>query len=142
VVCKGWIFVLPCFGTNCNRHASSDHLQFEYDPELVLVTLQDSFHTRHRTANAVTNAIAAEALRLMLAVRAGKPLPHFDATTPVPVELARKPRGRYGEGDGAIELMEQVGNLDMLPGSSARMRTKAGTMRQVGRTLNNQDRPS
>jgi hypothetical protein len=102
-------------GTNFNRHASSDHLQFEYDPELVLVTLPDSFHTRHRTANAVTNAIAAEALRLMLAVRAGKPLPHFDATTPVPVELARKLAGRYGEGDGAIELMEQVGNLDMLP---------------------------
>jgi len=42
-------------------------------------------------------------------VRAGKPLRHFDATTPVPVELARKPRGRYGEGDSAIELMERSG---------------------------------
>jgi hypothetical protein len=70
VASKGWILVLPCFGTNCNRHAWSDHLQFENDPELVLVTLHDSFHTRYRTPNAVTNAIAAEALRLMLAVRA------------------------------------------------------------------------
>src|SRR5258708_23546586 len=66
-------------------------------------------------ANAVTNAIAAAALRLMLALRAGKPLPHFDTPTPVPVELARKLRGRYGEGDDTIDLTEQGGNLEMLP---------------------------
>jgi CubicO group peptidase (beta-lactamase class C family)/D-alanyl-D-alanine dipeptidase len=66
-------------------------------------------------ANAVTNAIAADALRLMLAVRSGRPLPHFDTTTPVPVELARKLAGRYGEGADTIDLTEQGGSLDMLP---------------------------
>src|SRR5216684_2291539 len=41
---------------------------------VVTVTTEDA-------ANAVTNAIAAEALRLMLALRAGKLLPHLDTTT-------------------------------------------------------------
>jgi len=76
-------------------------------------------------ANAVTNTIAAEALRMMLVLRARKPLPHFDTTGPVPVELARKLAGRYGEGDDAIDLTEQGGTLEMLPvkgGFQARLR--------------------
>jgi D-alanyl-D-alanine dipeptidase/CubicO group peptidase (beta-lactamase class C family) len=80
------------------------------DDKLGVVTV-----TTVDAANAVTNATAAAALRLMLALRAGKPLPHFGTTTPVPVELARKLAGRYGEGDDTTDLTEQGGNLDMLP---------------------------
>jgi CubicO group peptidase (beta-lactamase class C family)/D-alanyl-D-alanine dipeptidase len=65
--------------------------------------------------NAVTNAVARQALQLMLALRSGKPLPESKATKPVPVELARKLAGRYGEGDDAVDLMEREGTLHMLP---------------------------
>ncbi len=90
------------------------------DDKLGVVTV-----TTVDAANAVTNTIAAEALRMMLALHAGKPLPHFDTTGPVPVELARKLAGRYGEGDDAIDLTEQGGTLEMLPvkgGFQARLR--------------------
>src|SRR5260370_29250745 len=63
------------------------------DDKLGVVTV-----TTVDAANAVTKAIAAEALRLRLALAAGKPLPHFGTTASVPVELARKPPARYVEG--------------------------------------------
>ena len=65
-------------------------------------------------ANAVTNAVARHALQLMLALRSGKPLPTFETAKPVPLELARKLAGRYGEGDDAVDLMEREGTLHML----------------------------
>ncbi len=96
---------------------------------VVTVTTEDA-------ANAVTNAIAAEALRLMLALRAGKLLPHLDTTTALPVELARKLRGRYGEGEDAIDLIEEGGNLDMLPvkgGFQVRLRMAGDSLVVDGR---------
>ncbi len=77
---------------------------------VVTVTTMDA-------ANAVTNAVARQALQLMLASRSAKPLPKFESTKPVPLELARKLAGRYGEGDGAVDLFERAGTLHMLPAS-------------------------
>ncbi len=52
-------------------------------------------------ANAVTERVVREALRLLLAARAGAPLPDLAATEPVPADLARKLEGslrRRGDG--------------------------------------------
>ena len=75
---------------------------------VVAVTTDDS-------ANAVVNHIAHEALRLMLAARAGKPLPEIAPTLPVDATLARKLDGGYGEGAEAIDLIERSGKLYELP---------------------------
>jgi CubicO group peptidase (beta-lactamase class C family)/D-alanyl-D-alanine dipeptidase len=75
---------------------------------VVTVTTMDA-------ANAVTNVVARQALRMMLAMRTGKPFPQFESTTPVSPELAHKLAGRYGEGDDALDLMEREGTLHMLP---------------------------
>lgn len=66
------------------------------------------------SANGLVTHIANEALRLMLAARRGKPLPSIPMTTPVAPELARKLAGRYGEGEKAIDLVEQNG-LSLVP---------------------------
>jgi len=79
------------------------------DDKLGVVTV-----TTMDAANAVTNAVARQALQLMLASRSAKPLPKFESTKPVPLELARKLAGRYGEGDGAVDLFERAGTLHML----------------------------
>jgi D-alanyl-D-alanine dipeptidase len=80
------------------------------DDKLGVVTV-----TTMDAANAVTNAVAKQALQLMLALRSSKPLPTFENTKPVPTELARKLAGRYGEGDDAVDLIEREGTLHMLP---------------------------
>jgi CubicO group peptidase (beta-lactamase class C family)/D-alanyl-D-alanine dipeptidase len=66
-------------------------------------------------ANAVTDRIAAEALRLVLAHRAGKPMNLAPATGAVSADVGRKTAGRYGEGDDAVDLMYLDGKLNMLP---------------------------
>ena len=71
--------------------------------------------TTRGSSNAVVNHIAHQALRLMLALRAGKPLPQIPQTTPVDPALARKLDGRYGEGAKAIDLIEFNGKLYDLP---------------------------
>jgi len=63
--------------------------------------------------NAVTERIGEEALRLVLAHRAGKPLTLPPATGDVSVELGRKFAGRYGTGDDAVELKYLSGHLSM-----------------------------
>jgi len=75
---------------------------------VVAVTTDDS-------ANAVVNHIAHEALRLMLAARAGKPLLEIPLTKPVDPALARNLDGRYGDGAEAIDLTERTGKLYALP---------------------------
>lgn len=75
---------------------------------VVAVTTDDS-------ANAVVNHIAHEALRLMLAARAGKPIFEIAVTQPIDPALARKLDGRYGEGAKAIDLTERGGKLFYLP---------------------------
>jgi CubicO group peptidase (beta-lactamase class C family)/D-alanyl-D-alanine dipeptidase len=71
--------------------------------------------TSEGSSNAVVNHIAHQALRLMLAVRAGKPMPPIPQTTPVDPALARKLDGRYGEGAKGIDLIEFNGKLYDLP---------------------------
>ena len=63
--------------------------------------------------NAVTERIGEEALRLVLAHRAGKPLTLSPATGDVSVELGRKLAGRYGTGEDAVELKYLGGHLSM-----------------------------
>jgi CubicO group peptidase (beta-lactamase class C family)/D-alanyl-D-alanine dipeptidase len=71
--------------------------------------------------NAITGRIADAALRMLLAVRAGKPLPKIDETTPVPVEQARKLAGRYQSEetkDKIIDLYQRDGKLWIFPARS------------------------
>ena len=75
---------------------------------VVAVTTKDS-------SNAVVNHIAHEALRLMLAARARKPLPQIAETRLLSPELARRLDGRYGESERAIDLTERAGHLYYLP---------------------------
>jgi CubicO group peptidase (beta-lactamase class C family)/D-alanyl-D-alanine dipeptidase len=66
-------------------------------------------------ANALTRRVAEEALKQMLAVRAGKPLPVIEETAPVDLATARKLAGRYQAGDKILELTESGGRLRLLP---------------------------
>lgn len=66
-------------------------------------------------SNGVTRHIADAALRLMLAVRAGQPLPRLDVTEPVGTDLARKLAGRYQAGTKSIELYQRDGRLWFFP---------------------------
>ncbi|MFL5548215.1 MAG: serine hydrolase, partial [Gemmatimonadales bacterium] len=65
--------------------------------------------------NPVTDAIAEAALRMLLAARAGKPLP----TVPTPAPLARSQAlalmGRYMKGDTGVDLEEFDGRLYLTP---------------------------
>ncbi len=74
---------------------------------VVTVTTMDA-------ANAVTNAVARQALQLMLAERSGKSFPQFESTVAVPAELTHKLEGRYAEDDDGVELMQSEGTLHML----------------------------
>jgi CubicO group peptidase (beta-lactamase class C family)/D-alanyl-D-alanine dipeptidase len=75
---------------------------------VVAVTTKDS-------SNAVMNHITHEALKLMLAARAGKSLPGISLTRPVDPSLARRLDGRYGDGGKAVDLIEHNGRLHYLP---------------------------
>ena len=66
-------------------------------------------------SNAVTRHAADVALRHLLAVRAGKPLPDIDRPEPVGKELARSLAGRYQAGDKTIELYQRDGRLWIFP---------------------------
>jgi CubicO group peptidase (beta-lactamase class C family)/D-alanyl-D-alanine dipeptidase len=65
------------------------------------------------SSNAVTDHIASEALKLMLAARAHQTLPALDLTTPVDPSLAHRLAGRYGSGPDAVDLDEQEGRILM-----------------------------
>jgi CubicO group peptidase (beta-lactamase class C family)/D-alanyl-D-alanine dipeptidase len=69
------------------------------DEKLGVVVVSTQYWT-----NAVTDRIAREALRLMLAVRGGSPLPAPEQPAPVPPELAKQLAGQYGTGDRAVQL--------------------------------------
>ncbi|HVT94682.1 MAG TPA: serine hydrolase [Bryobacteraceae bacterium] len=71
---------------------------------VAVVTTMDS-------ANASVTKIANQALRLMLAAKAGKPLPAIPETEPVSLELARAAEARYASGPKGIELLEENGKL-------------------------------
>jgi CubicO group peptidase (beta-lactamase class C family)/D-alanyl-D-alanine dipeptidase len=65
------------------------------------------------SSNAVTDHIASEALRLMLAARVHRSLPKVELTRAVEPGLARKLAGRYGMGAEAVDLKEHEGHLFM-----------------------------
>jgi D-alanyl-D-alanine dipeptidase len=65
-------------------------------------------------ANAVTDRIAAEALRLVLAQRSGKAATLAAPTAPISREVGRKISGRYGEREAAVDLVYLGGKLNML----------------------------
>lgn len=71
---------------------------------VVTVTTMDS-------ANAVTNHVADVALRLMLAVKQGKPLPEIEETAAIPFDRVRQLEGRYGQSDGAVDIVAQEDEL-------------------------------
>jgi serine beta-lactamase-like protein LACTB len=69
-------------------------------------------------SNAVTGRIADDALRLMLAAKAGKPLPKLETSAPLTAEEARKLAGRYSSESRWCELTESFGNLYLTPDRS------------------------
>jgi D-alanyl-D-alanine dipeptidase len=66
------------------------------------------------TANAVTDRIAAETLRFVLAQRSGKAATLAAPTGPISREVGRKISGRYGEREAAVDLVYLGGKLNML----------------------------
>ncbi len=76
-------------------------------------------------ATAVAGRIADLALRAMLAVRAGAPMPEPVATLPVPPALAGRVAGSYGRGERGFELRDRAAGLLWAPGT-------AGLPRRVG----------
>lgn len=68
-------------------------------------------------SNGVVGRISNYALDLMLAARAGKELPGYQLTEPIPKELARSTAGTYRNGDSTIVLTERGGRLFMRRGS-------------------------
>lgn len=82
-------------------------------------------------ANAVTERIAEDALRLMLAAREGRPLPAPATTAPLPPGRARRLAARYGTGDAALDLEEFGGRLYVMPvrgGFRAELRARGDTL--------------
>ncbi|HEX9107158.1 MAG TPA: serine hydrolase domain-containing protein, partial [Longimicrobiales bacterium] len=66
-------------------------------------------------ANQTTDRIAQSALRMMLAARAGQPLPLPDTTRALDVAEARRLAGRYGAGEKAVQVTEYEGRLYLTP---------------------------
>jgi serine beta-lactamase-like protein LACTB len=66
--------------------------------------------------NPVVSRIAELALRQMLALKQGKPLPKAETTAPLKPEVARKWAGRWKAGDKVLDLLERDGHLWALPG--------------------------
>lgn len=96
------------------------------DDKLGVVTV-----TTEDASNAVTTAVARQALQWMLASRAGMPLKEAPMSVDVPAEVSRKLAGRYKSDEASIDLMEGIGSLEMLPGSGG-FETQ---LRKLGDTL-------
>jgi CubicO group peptidase (beta-lactamase class C family)/D-alanyl-D-alanine dipeptidase len=65
--------------------------------------------------NPVTDDIAQSALRMLLAARAGKPLPAIPTTSPIAKSRALALMGRYMKGDAGVDLEEYAGKLYLTP---------------------------
>ncbi|MGH7527137.1 MAG: serine hydrolase, partial [Gemmatimonadales bacterium] len=87
--------------------------------------------------NGVTDGIAELALRMMVASRAGKPLPESPTSSALTRAQAVGLIGRYRRGDGGVDLTEYAGRLYLTPtegGTRTELRLPApgGTSRQAG----------
>ncbi len=65
--------------------------------------------------NPVTDDIAETALRMLLAARAGQPLPVIPTTSPLTKSQALALMGRYLKGDAGVDLEEYGGKLYLTP---------------------------
>jgi CubicO group peptidase (beta-lactamase class C family)/D-alanyl-D-alanine dipeptidase len=94
---------------------------------VVVVTTTDG-------ANSVTDRIADAALRAMLAVRAGAPIPEPPETRPLPAGAARAAAGHYvkgGKSSASVELLERQNELYLARHGSvvpARVRASGDTL--------------
>ena len=87
---------------------------------VVVVTSKD-------IANTVTDRLADQALRLMLAAREGTELPRMATTGPVSAEVVERLAGHYGEGAARVELARRNGGLVLFRGGvPGVLRTLAG----------------
>jgi CubicO group peptidase (beta-lactamase class C family)/D-alanyl-D-alanine dipeptidase len=87
-------------------------------------------------ANAVTDRIVEAALKALLAVKAGKPVPRPETTEPVSPEAARRAVGRYTDGARSFDLTESNGALSMFAdrgGFQSPLKSLAGTLVTDGR---------
>lgn len=66
-------------------------------------------------ANGVSTRIADDALRLMLAAKAGKPLPKLIETKPVPPAAAKELVGRYENDTRGVRITESFGRVFAWP---------------------------
>jgi CubicO group peptidase (beta-lactamase class C family)/D-alanyl-D-alanine dipeptidase len=73
---------------------------------VIVVSARDS-------SNAVTTRIANDALRQMLAVKSGKPLPKIETSEALKPEEVRALAGRYRDGDRHLDLVESFGRLQL-----------------------------
>ncbi len=90
------------------------------------------------SANAATDHVVREALRLMLAQRKHLALPPVQMTEPISPDEAQTLAGHYGTGRDAVDLIDQGGELYLLPvagGNRLRLR-KAGASLIVDSRLN------
>jgi serine beta-lactamase-like protein LACTB len=72
--------------------------------------------TSRDCANAVTEQVANEALKLMLAVKHNKPLPQAEETAALKPGVARRLAGRWRAGSKSFDLEELGGRLWFWPG--------------------------
>jgi len=82
-------------------------------------------------ANAVTERIANEALRLMLAAKEGRALPAVATTQPVPAAIRGRLAGRYRGGRRAVDLTVRDSALwyqNVLGGMPATLRLRGDTL--------------
>ncbi len=82
-------------------------------------------------ANAVTERIGEEALKLVLAQRADKPLTLPPPTSAVSAELGRSLVGRYKDGDDALDMTYVDGRLSLLRASGG----EQAELRKLGEDL-------
>jgi CubicO group peptidase (beta-lactamase class C family)/D-alanyl-D-alanine dipeptidase len=71
-------------------------------------------------ANATAKRISDAALRLLLALGKGEPLPDVDVGGPLKPGLAESVAGRYGEGETAVELVARGDRLFLTPTGGGR----------------------
>jgi D-alanyl-D-alanine dipeptidase len=66
-------------------------------------------------ANGVARHVVETALRLMMAVRRGRPLPALETSKAIPRERARELEGQYMNGENVVDIVQRSGKLFLSP---------------------------